>query len=157
MVSFWKRNERDERDQRKMAERQELENAKRAEAEREANRQKRKLNFLISQTELYSHFIGKKVRTEEAERSGDMDVAVSQEKIQPGDKNAHTIDLPASPKASFPPRLRILRSWTLTPRTRLRCGRRQWPMRRMLSEKPKIRHASSMAPMLDQAWMTKAR
>ena len=45
MISFWKRNERDERDQRKMAEKQELENAKRAEAEREANRQKRKLNF----------------------------------------------------------------------------------------------------------------
>ncbi|KAF2738528.1 hypothetical protein EJ04DRAFT_428494 [Polyplosphaeria fusca] len=71
MLSFWKRNERDERDQRKMAERQELENAKKAEAEREANRQKRKLNFLISQTELYSHFIGKKARTDEIERSTD--------------------------------------------------------------------------------------
>ena len=71
MLNFWKRNERDERDQRKMAERQELENAKKAEAEREANRQKRKLNFLISQTELYSHFIGKKARTDEIERSTD--------------------------------------------------------------------------------------
>lgn len=71
MLGFWKRNERDERDQRKMAERQELENAKKAEAEREANRQKRKLNFLISQTELYSHFIGKKARTDEIERSTD--------------------------------------------------------------------------------------
>ncbi|ORY09922.1 SNF2 family N-terminal domain-domain-containing protein [Clohesyomyces aquaticus] len=71
MLSFWKRNERDERDQRKMAERQELENARKAEAEREANRQKRKLNFLISQTELYSHFIGKKARTDEIERSTD--------------------------------------------------------------------------------------
>jgi DNA helicase INO80 len=71
MLNFWKKNERDERDQRKMAERQELENAKKAEAEREANRQKRKLNFLISQTELYSHFIGKKARTHEIERSTD--------------------------------------------------------------------------------------
>ena len=71
MLGFWKRNERDERDQRKIAERQELENAKKAEAEREANRQKRKLNFLISQTELYSHFIGKKARTDEIERSTD--------------------------------------------------------------------------------------
>ncbi|CAI6333369.1 unnamed protein product [Periconia digitata] len=71
MLTFWKRNERDERDQRKMAERQELENAKKAEADREANRQKRKLNFLISQTELYSHFIGKKARTDEIERSTD--------------------------------------------------------------------------------------
>ncbi|QDS70244.1 Putative DNA helicase ino80 [Venturia effusa] len=71
MATFWKRNERDERDQRKTAERQELENAKKAEADREANRQKRKLNFLISQTELYSHFIGKKVKTAEAERHED--------------------------------------------------------------------------------------
>ncbi|KAI9810569.1 MAG: putative DNA helicase ino80, partial [Thelocarpon impressellum] len=71
MMSFWKRNEREERDMRRMAERQELENAKRAEADREANRQKRKLNFLISQTELYSHFVGAKVKTDEVERSTD--------------------------------------------------------------------------------------
>lgn len=71
MLAFWKRNERDERESRKNAERQELETAKKAEADREANRQKRKLNFLISQTELYSHFIGKKARTAEIERSTD--------------------------------------------------------------------------------------
>jgi chromatin-remodeling ATPase INO80 len=71
MLSFWRRNERDERDQRKMAERQELENAKRLEAEREAARQRRKLNFLLSQTELYSHFIEKKVQTSKLERSTD--------------------------------------------------------------------------------------
>ncbi|KAL1642115.1 putative DNA helicase ino80 [Diplodia intermedia] len=95
MLSFWKRNERDERDQRKMAERQELENAKKAEAEREANRQKRKLNFLISQTELYSHFIGKKVKTDEVERSTD-DVDVSKATVKPGEPDAHTVDLPTS-------------------------------------------------------------
>jgi chromatin-remodeling ATPase INO80 len=71
MLSFWKRNERDERDQRKLAERQELENAKRLEAEREAARQRRKLDFLMRQTEIYSHFIGKKVKTQELERSTD--------------------------------------------------------------------------------------
>ena len=63
MMSFWKRNEREERDLRRMAEKQELEMAKKAEADREANRQRRKLNFLISQTELYSHFIGRKIKT----------------------------------------------------------------------------------------------
>lgn len=78
MMGFWKRNEREERDLRRAAEKQELENAKKAEADREANRQKRKLNFLISQTELYSHFIGKKIKTDEVERSTDHpDVAVS--------------------------------------------------------------------------------
>ena len=71
MMSFWKRNEREERDLRKAAEKQELENARKEEADREAARQKRKLNFLISQTELYSHFIGKKIKTDEVERSTD--------------------------------------------------------------------------------------
>ncbi|THX14365.1 hypothetical protein D6D13_03197 [Aureobasidium pullulans] len=95
MLSFWKRNERDERDQRKMAEKAELENAKRAEAEREANRQKRKLNFLISQTELYSHFIGKKVKTDEVENSTN-DTSVADQTTRPGPTNANTIDLPDS-------------------------------------------------------------
>ena len=95
MLSFWKRNERDERDQRKNAERQEFENAKKAEAEREANRQKRKLNFLISQTELYSHFIGKKVKTDEVERSTD-EVDLSDQTIKDNDHATHKIDLPDS-------------------------------------------------------------
>ncbi|KAF4555426.1 Chromatin-remodeling ATPase INO80 [Elsinoe fawcettii] len=94
MLSFWKRNERDERDQRKMAERQELENARKAEADREAARQKRKLNFLISQTELYSHFIGKKVKTDEIEKSTD-DVSTSAQTTRDA-PNAHPIDLPDS-------------------------------------------------------------
>jgi DNA helicase INO80 len=88
MMSFWKRNEREERDLRRAAEKQEIENAKKAEADREANRQKRKLNFLISQTELYSHFIGKKIKTDEVERSTDHpDVAV------PEKTDSHQLDI----------------------------------------------------------------
>ena len=97
MNSFWKRNEREERDLRRMAERKEIEDAKKAEADREASRQKRKLNFLISQTELYSHFIGRKIKTDEVERAtDDPEVAISQEKLQLGKPNAHTVDLPTS-------------------------------------------------------------
>ena len=97
MMSFWKRNERAERDLRKVAEKQEQENAKKVEADRESNRQKRKLNFLISQTELYSHFIGRKIKTDEVERSTDSaDVSVSKEVVQPGKAEAHTITLPDS-------------------------------------------------------------
>ena len=97
MMSFWKRNEREERDLRRVAEKQELDNAKKAEADREANRQKRKLNFLISQTELYSHFIGRKIKTDEVERSTDSaDVAVSTQTLKPGNTDSHTVDLPDS-------------------------------------------------------------
>lgn len=95
MMSFWKRNEREERDMRRLAEKQELESAKKAEAEREANRQKRKLNFLISQTELYSHFIGRKIKGAEAEATGDTAVDGSDETVQPG-KAEHKVDLPQS-------------------------------------------------------------
>ncbi|KAF2866618.1 SNF2 family N-terminal domain-containing protein [Massariosphaeria phaeospora] len=92
MLGFWKKNERDERDQRKTAERYELENAKKVEAEREANRQKRKLNFLISQTELYSHFIRKKAKTDEIERStDDAETAAASAAIAPAQP---TIDIP---------------------------------------------------------------
>lgn len=91
MMTFWKRNEREERDLRRAAEKAEIENAKKAEADREANRQKRKLNFLISQTELYSHFIGKKVKTREVERSTDHpDEAVAEAN---GDADAPTLDI----------------------------------------------------------------
>lgn len=95
MMSFWKRNEREERDMRRMAEKQELEMAKKAEADREANRQRRKLNFLISQTELYSHFIGRKIKTTEAEQSADTTTEGTNETVQPG-KAEHTVQLPDS-------------------------------------------------------------
>ncbi|KAK9234560.1 SNF2 family N-terminal domain-containing protein [Lipomyces kononenkoae] len=67
MLVYWKRNEREERDSRKKAEKQALDRAKKEEEQREARRQARKLNFLITQTELYSHFIGRKIKTDEIE------------------------------------------------------------------------------------------
>lgn len=97
MMGFWKRNEREERDLRKAAEKQELENARKEEADREAARQKRKLNFLISQTELYSHFIGKKIKTHEVERSTDNpEIAAEESAVDP---NSMDVDEDAAPTA----------------------------------------------------------
>lgn len=67
MFNFWKRNERVERELRKKHEKELIDKAKKEEEDREAKRQARKLNFLITQTELYSHFIGKKIKTDEIE------------------------------------------------------------------------------------------
>lgn len=61
MLTFWKRNEREELLLRKKAEKEAIEKLRVEEEMREARRQARKLNFLITQTELYSHFIGKKI------------------------------------------------------------------------------------------------
>ncbi|KAM0745674.1 hypothetical protein T439DRAFT_176471 [Meredithblackwellia eburnea MCA 4105] len=71
MMVFMKGNEKRERESRKKAEKEALDKAKKEEDVREAKRQARKLNFLITQTELYSHFVGSKIKTKEAEESED--------------------------------------------------------------------------------------
>lgn len=63
MQVFWKKNEREERDVRKREQKEANDRAKVEEEKREAARQARKLEFLISQTELYSHFVGNKLKS----------------------------------------------------------------------------------------------
>lgn len=60
MQALWKRFDRAEKDQRKRAEKEALEQLKVDAELREAKRQQRKLNFLITQTELYAHFMSRK-------------------------------------------------------------------------------------------------
>ncbi|KAF9044838.1 hypothetical protein BDZ89DRAFT_1058935 [Hymenopellis radicata] len=67
MQVFWKKNEREERDVRKREHKEAMDRMKAEEEKREAARQARKLEFLISQTELYSHFVGNKLKTSEVE------------------------------------------------------------------------------------------
>jgi DNA helicase INO80 len=63
MQVFWKKNEREERDVRKREHKEAMDRLKLEEEKREAARQARKLEFLISQTELYSHFVGSKLKS----------------------------------------------------------------------------------------------
>jgi hypothetical protein len=63
MLVTWKRNEREERDVRKREQKEAVDRARVEEEKREAGRQARKLEFLISQTELYSHFVGNKLKS----------------------------------------------------------------------------------------------
>lgn len=62
VLVFWKRYEREEREERKQAEREALERMRKEAELQEARRQQRKLNFLITQTELYAHFMSNKMR-----------------------------------------------------------------------------------------------
>ncbi|GAA5889492.1 hypothetical protein JCM8208_001042 [Rhodotorula glutinis] len=71
LMMFMKGNEKREREARKKAEKEALDKARKEEEVREAKRQARKLNFLITQTELYSHFVGSKIKTSQAEDSAD--------------------------------------------------------------------------------------
>ena len=68
---YWKRNEKLEKDRRKKAEKAQQEKRKKEEEEREARRQQRKFNFLITQTELYAHFMQKKMGQTSGERKGE--------------------------------------------------------------------------------------
>ncbi|KAI9295913.1 hypothetical protein K502DRAFT_341381 [Neoconidiobolus thromboides FSU 785] len=65
MLTFWRRNEKDEREARKRAERELLEKQRQEEEAREAKRQEKKLNFLITQTELYGHFVSKRLENKD--------------------------------------------------------------------------------------------
>ncbi|GAA5855649.1 hypothetical protein JCM8547_001631 [Rhodosporidiobolus lusitaniae] len=71
LMIYMKGNEKREREQRKKAEKEALEKARKEEEVREAKRTARKLNFLITQTEIFSHFVGSKIKTSEAEDSAD--------------------------------------------------------------------------------------
>lgn len=63
MLVFWKKNEKEERDVRRREQKEAVDRARIEEEKREAARQARKLEFLISQTELYSHFVGNKLKS----------------------------------------------------------------------------------------------
>lgn len=69
MQALWKRYDRAEKDQRKRAEKEALEQLKVDAELREAKRQQRKLNFLITQTELYAHFMSRKRTGDEQDAS----------------------------------------------------------------------------------------
>ncbi|KAG8063353.1 hypothetical protein GUJ93_ZPchr0003g17346 [Zizania palustris] len=60
MLIFWKRVDKEQYELRKREERDAAEALKREEELREAKRQQQRLNFLLSQTELYSHFMQNK-------------------------------------------------------------------------------------------------
>ncbi|KAG7099337.1 hypothetical protein E1B28_001194 [Marasmius oreades] len=77
MQVFWRKNEREERDLRKREQKEANDRQKLEEERREAARQARKLEFLISQTELYSHFVGNKLKTAEVEGEGETQTATS--------------------------------------------------------------------------------
>lgn len=63
LLTFWKKNEKEERDERRRREKERVEKARAELEKKEEQRQRRKLEFLITQTELYSHFVGKRLQS----------------------------------------------------------------------------------------------
>ncbi|KAL3819763.1 hypothetical protein ACJIZ3_005668 [Penstemon smallii] len=72
MLVFWKRVDKEMAEVRKKEEKEAAEALKREQELREAKRQQQRLNFLLSQTELYSHFMQNKTsQTSEALTAGE--------------------------------------------------------------------------------------
>ncbi len=63
VMEFWQQNERLIQERRRRKIREEQDRQRREQEMEEAKRQSRKLNFLLTQTELYSHFMAKKGST----------------------------------------------------------------------------------------------
>ncbi|CAG4960273.1 unnamed protein product [Colias eurytheme] len=70
MQAYWRRYDRAERETRRRMEREAEEQRKMDVELMEAKRQRRKLNFLITQTELYAHFMQRKLNTTDEGDSG---------------------------------------------------------------------------------------
>ncbi|KAF7688038.1 hypothetical protein HF521_014044 [Silurus meridionalis] len=88
MLLYWK-YEKVEKEHRKRAEKEALEQRKLDEEMREAKRQQRKLNFLIMQTEVYAHFMGGKHKGVEGDGTQDeilrkLDESVAERQINIG-------------------------------------------------------------------------
>uniref|UniRef100_A0A1J3K9Z7 Chromatin-remodeling ATPase INO80 n=1 Tax=Noccaea caerulescens TaxID=107243 RepID=A0A1J3K9Z7_NOCCA len=67
MLLFWKRYDKQMAEERKKQEKEAAEALKREQELREAKRQQHRLNFLIKQTELYSHFMQNKAESKPSE------------------------------------------------------------------------------------------
>ncbi|CAA7060575.1 unnamed protein product [Microthlaspi erraticum] len=67
MLLFWKRYDKQMAEERKKQEKEAAEALKREQELREAKRQQQRLNFLIKQTELYSHFMQNKADSKPSE------------------------------------------------------------------------------------------
>ncbi|XP_022856901.1 DNA helicase INO80 isoform X2 [Olea europaea var. sylvestris] len=81
MLVFWKRVDKEMAEVRKREEKEAAEALKREQELREAKRQQQRLNFLLSQTELYSHFMQNKTTTQTSEALTAGDEKSSQEML----------------------------------------------------------------------------
>lgn len=88
MAVYWRKWEKEERERLKRAEKEALAKRKKEEEIREAKRQQRKLNFLLTQTELYTHFISGKLGegpappTTQVRKKNKKEITILQNKIK---------------------------------------------------------------------------
>ncbi|CAL5420787.1 unnamed protein product [Camellia sinensis] len=100
MLVFWKRVDKEMTEVRKREEREAAEALKREQELREAKRQQQRLNFLLSQTELYSHFMQNKSTSQPSEsllvgddESNDQAMLLSSSEVMPEEEDPEEAEL----------------------------------------------------------------
>lgn len=93
MLVFWKRIDKEMAEVKKREEKEAAEALKREQELREAKRQQQRLNFLLSQTELYSHFMQNKATSQPSEllpvgddQLNEQDMPSSSSEAKPGEE-----------------------------------------------------------------------
>lgn len=61
MMNYWRKRDKEIADQKRKKEKLEKENRRKLEEEREAMLQKKRLEFIMQQSEIYAHFMSKKL------------------------------------------------------------------------------------------------
>ena len=75
MVNFWKKRDKEIADQKKRKDKVERELKRKLEEEKEALLQKKRLEFIMQQSEIYAHFMSKKLGlVEEQKKQMSMDL-----------------------------------------------------------------------------------
>lgn len=92
MLLLWKRIDKEMAEVRKKEEKEAIEMRKRLEEEREAKRQEQRLNFLIKQTELYSHFMQNKLSSQPSEDLPVGDENQDDQDVSPSSSDIETIE-----------------------------------------------------------------
>ncbi|GAA0175321.1 hypothetical protein LIER_28512 [Lithospermum erythrorhizon] len=99
MLVFWKRVDKEMMEVRKREEKEAAEALKREQELREARRQQQRLNFLLSQTELYSHFMQNKSASQTSEglaasnEKSTVDILLSSSDAAPGEEDPEDAEL----------------------------------------------------------------
>ncbi|EGG05888.1 uncharacterized protein MELLADRAFT_36442, partial [Melampsora larici-populina 98AG31] len=95
LLVYYRGNEKRERETKRKADKEAVERAKKDDEMREVKRQARKLNFLITQTELYSHFVGNKIKkAEESEETAGAAPIAGDQPVTVATSTGATVQLP---------------------------------------------------------------
>jgi len=87
VASYWRRKEKETGEMRKKREKEEVESRKKLEEEQESIRQRKRLEYLMKQSELYSHFMAQKLNLPMTYTAYTTSIPIDEEQAKEGVRN----------------------------------------------------------------------